>query len=169
MGVVTNSCGRPLDPSSATSGDDDKLPLAALLGRAERAFNAEFDRRIAASEFTALSLAHSRNILRHLGSGSIRASQITLLCEVSKQAVSQQIVHLERNGYLTVSPDPADQRARILTLTDKGARAQRLVKRLFVEIEADWVEAMGPDGVPLRPSLTRLLELVSGGPGHGGC
>jgi len=141
----------------------------ALLSRAEKAFNAEFDRRIAASEFQTLSLAHSRNILRHLGSGPVRASQLTSLCEVSKQAVSQQIVHLERNGYLTVVPDPADQRARILTLTDRGVRAQRLVKRLFVEIETDWVEAMGPDGAPLRPSLTRLLDVVRSVPGRGGC
>lgn len=150
-------------------GAHDEVPLPALLGRAERAFTAEFDRRIIDSEFADLSLAHSRNILRHLGSGPIRASQITSLCEVSKQAVSQQIVHLERNGYLTVSPDPADQRARILALTDKGTRAQRLVKRLFVEIETDWVEAMGPDGAPLRSSLTRLHELVSGGRRGGDC
>jgi DNA-binding MarR family transcriptional regulator len=168
VGVVTFSRGHSLDTSSATHGDH-KVPLPALLGRAERAFNTEFDRRIAVSEFTTLSLAHSRNILRHLGSGPIRASQITSLCEVSKQAVSQQIVHLERNGYLTVSPDPVDHRARILTLTDKGMRAQRLVKRLFVEIETEWVEAMGPDGVPLRPSLTRLLELVSAGRRGGDC
>ena len=150
-------------PDSATS-----LPLVSLLGRAEDAFIHEFDQRIGASEFCALSLAHSRNVLRHLGAEARRASQVVERCGVSKQAVSQQISHLERNGYLTVEPDPTDQRARMLRLTPKGERAQRLVRRLFRDIERDWDARVGDqDAAALRRALATLLDETD--PPSGSC
>jgi DNA-binding MarR family transcriptional regulator len=145
--------------TSTTRAPETGLPLVSLLRRAEDAFIAEFDHRVAASEFCALSLAHSRNVLRHLGDGPLRASQVVERCGISKQAVSQQIAHLERNGYLTVAVDPTDQRARILTLTEKGVRAQCLVRRLFADIERDWAERIGADdAAALRRALGAVLS-----------
>jgi len=169
MATITgSSIGTP--PLEAASSDaeaacstDGRVPLVALLVRTERAFNAEFDRRLARTEFAALSLAHSRNVLRHLGSGPIRASQITAMSEVSKQALSQQIAQLERAGYVSVTPDPADHRARVLALTATGERAHRLVEQLFVAIEDDWISSLGEDVVRLRPILARLLEQLPTG------
>lgn len=96
-------------------------------------------------------------MLRYLTSGPLRASQVTELCGVSKQAVSQQIVHLEKNGYLVVTPDPTDQRARLLSLTDAGLRAQRLVVQTFGAIEREWAEAYGADDLA---TARRLLLAV---------
>ena len=157
-----------VEEDEACVGDDGRLPLVALLGRAHDAFEAEFDRRLLDSEFCALSLARSRNVLRHLGGTPLRASQLVDRCGVTKQALSAQIAHLEREGYLTSEPDPDDQRARLLALTGKGARAQRLVLGLFGEIERDWVEAVaasdGVEGSPdeVEASLRRLLGAIVG-------
>lgn len=141
-------------------------PLVALLGRTEAAFIAEFDCRIRESEFSALSLAHSRNVLRHLAGGPLRASHIVGRCDVSKQAISQQITHLHTSGYVHVETDPNDHRARVVSLTDKGIRAQRLVGRLFADIESDWAEALGQrDSAALRRVLTKALDVVP----RGGC
>ena len=140
------------------------VPLVALLGRTEAAFIAEFDCRIRESEFCALSLAHSRNVLRHLADGPLRASHIVERCDVSKQAISQQITHLEGDGYVRVDVAPDDQRARVISLTDKGIRAQQLVARLFTEIEADWAAALGErDSAALRRVLAKALEVVPRG------
>ena len=87
----------------------------------------------------------------------MRASVIVDRCGVSKQALSQQIAHLQANGYVEVTPDPDDQRALVVALTDKGRAAQRLTKRLFSEIERDWAADLDPDGMPqLRHLLARL-------------
>lgn len=133
------------------------VPLVALLGQAEAAYAREFDRRVAEEGFCALSLAHARNVLRHLADGPMRASQLVDRCGVTKQAVSQQVAHLERSDYLTVSPDPTDQRARIVALTDKGRRAQCVVVRLFAEIEADWATTHG-DLDDVRRVLTAVVH-----------
>ena len=133
----------------------------SLLGTAKVAFEATFAQRLRDSEFHTLSLAHAANVLRHLDEGPQQASRIVGVCGVSKQAVSQQITHLERNGYLTVSPHPTDHRARVLQATDKGHRARALVERIFIEIEAEWVASLGPeDGPALRRLLTALAGLL---------
>lgn len=136
-----------------------QAPLVALLGELEAAFIAEFDRRIKQTGLCALSLAHSRNVLRHLQQGPLRAADIVGRCGVSKQALSQQISYLEQNGYVSVAPDPCDQRARIVTLTPKGEEAQRLTRRLFREIERDWADDIGTEEMAsLRSLLARLRE-----------
>ena len=139
--------------------DAVQLPLPALLGETLVLFAAEFDRRMAGTEFATLSLAHSRNVLRHLGFGPLRASRLVDRSGVTKQALSQQIAHLESNGFVRVEPDPCDARARLLTLTEKGLRAQHLVARFFVEIENDWAARLGEAEVEgLRRALTTLVR-----------
>lgn len=137
------------------------VPLVALLGRGEAAFVAEFDRRVRETTFCALSLAHSRNVLRHLSAGPMRASQIVAVGDVSKQAISQQLAHLEANGYVAIEPDPCDQRARIVSLTAKGRDAQVLVRELFGQIERDWEALIGEgEAASLRRILGILLDRV---------
>jgi DNA-binding MarR family transcriptional regulator len=137
-----------------------RTPVIAMLRRLQSAYVAEFDRRLRSSEFCALSLAHSRNVLRHLGEGPRRASQLVELAGVTKQAISQQLSHLETEGYVRIEPDPADHRARLVALTDKGARAQQLVWQTFVEIEEDWGPVLG--GSERVESFRGDLELILG-------
>ncbi len=148
---------RSLDACTLPRNGSGEVPLVALLRVAKDAYTAEFDARLASSQFCALSLAHSWNVLRHLDDGPRRASQIVAECGVSKQAVSQQIVHLEANGYLTVEPDPSDQRARILTLTERGRQAQAYVLETLEAIEHDWAHLIGSEETAeLRRVLTKL-------------
>lgn len=133
------------------------LPVAALLGAAREAFAAEFDARIQASDMHMLSLAHAHNVLRHLGHGPLRASAIVNRCGVTKQAVSQQIAHLQRNGFVRSLPDPDDQRARLIELTECGHAAQLLVKQLFADIERDWTRRIGKEQMAsLREALATI-------------
>lgn len=138
-----------------TSGD---RPLVSLLAAARDAFAADFDERMKRSEFFNLSMAHATNVLRHL-EGPQQASRIVSVCGVSKQAVSQQISHLERNGYLTVSPHPTDHRVRVLHPTDRGRRAKAFAEQTLAEIETEWVASLGPaDG----PQVRRILMALAG-------
>lgn len=143
--------------TSPPSPKAKSVPVAALLGAAREAFGAEFDARIKASEMNVLSLAHAHNVLRHLGNGPMRASAIVNRCGVTKQAVSQQIAHLQRNGFVRALPDPDDQRARLIELTDCGIAAQAVVKQLFADIERDWTTRIGQEHMAtLREALAIL-------------
>lgn len=140
------------------------LPLVSMLSRLEAAYLAEFDRRLRNSEFCSLSLAHSRNVLRHLGDGPQRASSLVELAGVTKQAISQQIVQLERVDLLRTEPDPGDQRARLVVLTERGHRALELVGQTFLDIEEDWGRQLGTGELAaLREGLGALLERTGAG------
>lgn len=141
--------------TGTAGGPSGEPPLIALLGAAKDAFALEFDRRLRATDLDGVTLAHSRNILRHILHGPTRASALVDACGVSKQAVSQQIAQLQAGGYVTVEPDPSDQRARVLTLTDRGLEAQRTVHALFEAIEQDWSRDLGPEDVA---ALRRVLQ-----------
>ncbi len=132
-----------------------RRPLSSVLRHAEMLFVAEFEERIAASDFADLSLAHAANVLRFLHDGPRRASQFVGSCGVSKQAVSQQIAQLEKNGYITSIPDPQDQRARILALTERGEAAQVEIQRIFKAIEKTWTRHLGAEDAT---ALRRILE-----------
>ena len=96
-------------------------------------------------------------MLQYRTGGPRRASQIVSQCDVTKQAVSQQITHLERQGYLITVTDPTDRRARLLRLTDHGIAAQKFVSRLFEQIDAEWETRLGGTAyAALRASLTDL-------------
>ena len=138
---MTTDLSSPL--AGPCAGGDGQPPLVNLIARAQASFIADFEARLRASEIEGLSLAHSTNVLRHLSEGPRRAREIVERCGVTKQAISQQIAHLERNGYVAVCPDESDQRARLVALTAKGECAHELVRRLFTEVEDSWVERIG--------------------------
>ena len=95
-------------PLAGSCPGEGQAPLVNLLARAQASFVADFETRLRDSEIEGLSLAHSANVLRHLSEGPRRAREIVDRCGVTKQAVSQQIAHLERNGYVAVEPDAQD-------------------------------------------------------------
>lgn len=165
MTPETRASGAPADlVGDACAGDDQgRFPLVGLLGRAHTLFVAEFEERLRAEGLEQLSLAHSSNVLRHLADGPRRASHLVAQCGVTKQAVSQQIAHLERNGYVVVRPDESDQRARLVVLTTKGECAQERVRRLFSEVEEAWAERIGAaDVAALRRGLSAVLDDAPG-------
>lgn len=142
--------------------DPSTLPLVALLGHAHDALERDFDARLRQTEFADLSLAHSRNVLRHLSHDDCcRASQLAERSGISKQALSLQIAQLERAGYVVVQADPSDRRARHVALTARGRSAQRAVGRVLREVDAQWRRTWGEDTWQLLRA--RLHEIIPTG------
>ena len=90
-------------------------------------------------------------------------SRLTELAErsgLTKQAVGEVVAELERLGYVTRVPDPADRRAKIIKLTDRGMDGCLKGRRLFGEIEQEWAEQVGPELVKaMREAATRIAAL----------
>ena len=86
-----------------------------------------------------------------------RGSRITDLARhanVSAQAMSEVVAYLERHGYVERVPDPADGRARLVRLTDRGRELYAVAGGLVVELEAAWAARFGERRMRL---LKRLL------------
>ena len=88
-------------------------------------------------------------------------TRLTVLAEQSgltKQAVGEVADDLERLGYVERLADPLDGRAKLIRLTDRGARSRATAVRIMGEIEAGWAERHGEDAVA---TLREVLEAVT--------
>ena len=74
---------------------------------------------------------------------------------------------MERWGYVTVAPDPADRRPKpprsdwVIRATAKGRKAREIWQPLFRTIEERWQARFGKDEIdPLRESLAVLVRKI---------
>lgn len=75
-----------------------------------------------------------------------RGSRITKLARhanVTAQAMGELVDYLERHGYVERTPDPADGRAKLVRLTDRGWELTALARQVVTELETAWASAIG--------------------------
>ena len=77
--------------------------------------------------------------------------------EVAQQTASESVADLERRGYVARTPDPADARARLVALTDRGHGAIDGARRHRAALGAELSERLGPRRVE---AAGRLLDDV---------
>jgi DNA-binding MarR family transcriptional regulator len=97
---------------------------------------------VAAAGFDDIAPAHF-NILQHPTPDGFRPSEVAARAQMTKQAANRLIRHLEHSGYLRLEPDPADQRARIIRLTDRGQALIRVIRDVVEQVEAEWSDRLG--------------------------
>ena len=95
------------------------------------------------------------NVFQYLDDGGTRIGALAERTGVSKQAMAQLVADLERHGYVKRVPDPADGRARLVSVTARGRAVYAIAREFMAEIDARLDERMG--SVKVR-RLRALLE-----------
>jgi DNA-binding MarR family transcriptional regulator len=154
------------------------LPLSTLLSQALVAFTIEFD-----NEFEhqmphrttnhgsttgshdgpwLVSLVMWSNCMQFIGEDGVRVGELEDLARTPTN-----LNGMERWGYVTVQPDPADTRPKpprsawVIRATPKGKKAQEVWRPLFGVIEKRWEERFGKDRIDqLRESLKALVSAM---------
>jgi len=101
--------------------------------------------------------AHQGRLLAALAGGPSSVRALTGQLGVTAQAISKVAIDLAGRGYLTVSPDPADGRARVLRLTALGEAflaARRKVRGAAAREQQRWL------GTRDFAELVRLLQAL---------
>ena len=93
-----------------------------------------------------------------------QGSRVTDLAEqagITKQTAGFLVDQLERAGYVERVPDPADGRARLVRITERGARSVAASAEIVAEVEAEWTAHLGAARMAeLRRLLTDLREIT---------
>jgi DNA-binding MarR family transcriptional regulator len=139
--------------SSATS---TPLALGALLRFALHHLRARIFAAVAEAGFDDIRPAHV-TLFRWPGPDGRRPTEIAADAQISKQAVNDRLGELERRGYLERHPDPTDDRARIVRLTERGRALHRLAVEVQVELEREWAEAVGRERYEAMSATLREL------------
>ncbi len=138
----------------------DAPTSALLMFIAHRAAEARVFEAVRAAGFGDLTLAQSR-IAQRLNREGIRVTEIAEQAGVTKQTAGALVDELEANGYVARRPDPADARARLVVLTDRGEQLCATAAAGIGKVEAEWREHLGAkayDG--LRTALVSLREIT---------
>ena len=159
-----------------TSSGPGPLPLPALLSQVLMAFIVEFD-----NEFERqmphrtsdhgrtqgpgtvpwlVSMAMWSTCLRFVGDDGITVSELAW-----RARTGTNLAGMQRWGYITVAPDPADTRSRpprsdwVIHATASGRQAQKIWRPLTGVIEDRWAERFGGETITaLRQALDRLVS-----------
>lgn len=97
----------------------DEPDLGMLIARVYRDFETSLWDTLAAQGFTDIGPRHG-TVLAHLTPDGLRATDLAKASGQHKQIIGTVIDELERAGYVTREPDPADRRAKLVIPTDKG-------------------------------------------------
>ena len=96
-------------------------------------------------------------VVRYPGPQGTRPSDLAARLGISKQALNYLLGELERLDYLERQPDPEDQRAKRIALTQRGTAAATVIREAVAEMEATWAQQLGPKRFAQLRKL--LLEL----------
>lgn len=143
---------------------DEDTPLLLLVTLAERHLVEGLQARLIAAGFDDHRVVH-HNVMAHVTFEGIRLTELADRAGITKQAMSELVLDLERLGYLMRTPDPHDRRAKLIRFTDKGRAAVQEAMRAFAKMES----ALGERSLrSFRRSLLTILATPVTGADHGG-
>jgi DNA-binding MarR family transcriptional regulator len=141
----------------APNNPTDQVPLTGLLDIALEALLAEFRAELEAAGYTDIRPTHGC-VFRFVREDGMRLTDLATLAGMTKQSVGEVVDGLAALGYVERVPDPADRRAKLISLTAKGEAAQRVGYGLFTKLEAEWADRYGPERLTM---LRELLEEIA--------
>ena len=133
------------------------IPLPGLLEIAGEAMLAEFREELAKNGYEDLRPTHGC-VFRFVREDGMRLTELAAHGGITKQSAGELVDDLVELGYVERVPDPADRRAKLICLTERGKRAQGVGFGLFAKVEERWAERYGPERLA---ELRQLLEEVA--------
>lgn len=108
--------------------------------------------------FPAFRLADTQ-VLRNLEPEGTRITVLAERARMSKQAMSELVRRVERQGYVERRDDPEDGRAKRVHMTDDGLRVIEAAQATYRELIEGWRGELGEEDFGrLQDLLTELLD-----------
>src|SRR5215207_501890 len=115
---------------------------------------------LAAAGFDDFTPAQAR-VFQRIAPGGSRLTELAAQAGITKQSAGFLVDQLERTGYVERVPDPADGRARLVRVAERGARSVEASRRIVTQVEAEWTAQVGQGRMEqLRSVLTDLREIT---------
>ena len=133
------------------------IPLTGLLQIASEAMLAEFREELTRNGYEDLRPTHGC-VFRFVREDGMRLTELASHAGITKQSAGELVDDLVGLGYVERIADPADKRAKLICLTERGRQAQRVGFSLFTKIERRWAEHFGEQRFE---QLRQLLEEIA--------
>jgi len=138
----------------------EPLNVGLLLFLPYRAMETRVFEGLAAAGFDDVTPAQGR-VFQRIAPGGSRLTELAVQAGITKQSAGFLIDQLEHGGYVERVPDPADGRARLVRVADRGARSVEASRGIVAQVEAEWTAHLGERRMAqLRRILTDLREIT---------
>jgi DNA-binding MarR family transcriptional regulator len=134
----------------------NRVPIPGLLDMASEAMLADFREDLVAAGYGDIRPTHGC-VFRFVRGDGMRLTELATLAGITKQSAGELVDDLAALGYVERFPDPADRRAKLIRLTERGEKAQGVGFGLFAKLEKRWAKRYGPDRFA---QLRHLLEEI---------
>jgi DNA-binding MarR family transcriptional regulator len=134
-----------------------RIPLPGLLDVVKEAMLTEFREELAATGYADIRPTHGC-VFRFVRGEGMRLTELATSAGITKQSAGELVDDLVALGYVERLPDPADRRAKLIRLTERGKEAQGIGFGLFAKVEERWAERYGAESIA---NLRQLLEEIA--------
>lgn len=117
---------------------------------------------VRAAGYDDLNPAHV-GLVRYPTLDGLRPIEIAARMHITKQSVHDLLGYMEERGYLIRVEDPADRRARVVRLTEKGRGLEREVRAQAASAEEQIASMLGERRFhQFRDALSALVDELNG-------
>jgi DNA-binding MarR family transcriptional regulator len=102
---------------------------------------------------------------QHIGAGGARITELAERAVLTKATVVHAVDELERLGYVTRQPDPADGRAKLVMPTARAHEAERTAREAVADIRRAWSQLIGEQEMAALEAGLRRLRAALWPPG----
>lgn len=102
------------------------------------------------------------NVFHCLREGGLRLTELAERTHTSKQAMLYTVNRLEKAGYVERVPDPADGRAKVIRLTQRGWELRRAADEIMASMEEECARRLGEQRMRQFEDLMRDVSSVLG-------
>lgn len=138
--------------------NNNELDLISLLSLSLSASITELHERLSELGFEDIRPVHGYLFKCLIPSGAT-GIEIAKYLGITKQAVSNLVDYLEKNGYVLRKPHPTDKRGKIIVLTARGWLVANAKEKILHDIETRWMKEIGTDRVHLlKEDLSKFID-----------
>jgi len=134
------------------------LDFGILLGLAYQRFVDELNAHLDHAGFAVNKRTYGYVFRALADQPDMTTAQLAARLGITSQGAAKIVDDMVNTGYLRRAPDPADARARLLRLTDRGTAALAAARAFHQQYEADLIAHVGANAVAdLRRALGALV------------
>jgi DNA-binding MarR family transcriptional regulator len=138
----------------------DRDDLGFLLAKAAQRWNELLAQRFAAAGWADVSPAYGSVLVPLFEEDGLRMGELAQRARLSKQAMTELVRRLERDGLVERRPDPSDGRASVVFLTERSRAFEPVAARTLAELNGLARECLDAERVEeVKAALGDLLDL----------
>lgn len=151
------------DSTTIKERSEDRVLFSQLLRTPYEAMLTRLHAGLAAAGFADSYPSWGSNVFFCLREGGLRLTDLAERAHTTKQAMLYTVNRLEEAGYVERVPDPADGRAKVIRLTQRGWELRRVADEIVAGMEEECVGRLGERKMRQFEGLMKDVSHVLGG------